>query len=1745
MRVLVVFALLVATLLAAGIVDATPSAGIDAQLVAPAAAPGASAVTGTTPFRVLDTRSDLPSIPDWGATVNLPLAGVGPIPADGSVTAAVLNVVGTEARAEAWTVAYPHGEPRPATSSLNVAPGQTQAAQVVVPIGDDGSVDLYVSAPVHLVADVVGYYRATDGPVAAGRTEAVGPIRVRDTRDTGSRLAPGAALDVDLTGRVPNDATAAVLTVTGVDSSNSGFLNVRPAGTPYAGTSTLNFDESGDVVANQVLAQLSSTKKLTVQSFNASSDVVVDVTGYVTGASAPATERGLFVATSGRAVDTRDVAGPVIGRTTVDTTGIGGVPATGVSGVAVNVTLTRTSTALWGAAIPVGTAAGQTSTVNATRAGQTVAAPGTVFGGTDLDVAFSAPTEAIVDVTGWYLSGTDPQPTAVVHRVNAGGAPLGGTPTWSADSADDPSPYRTSSASLGSVGTTIDTTDPSVPAGTPAELFQTERFKSGGGPLTWSFPVDPGQYVVRLYFAETWFSTDGSRVFDVAIEGATVLDDLDVHATAGGANRGVVRSFTVTADSDVDIAFSAVVENPSIRGIEILGTGGESPVATLAATPSAASFGSTTVGSTKTVPVTLTNVGGSGAPSLAITATSVTGAQAAQFADGFADGTPVTLAPGQSTSLAVTFSPSATGAASASLQVANSGATDPLVVPLSGTGTSPGTGPISFGKSTVGGGLAVSDRPTALEFGPDGRLYVAYSDGTIRVATVSRDAANQYASSAVQTITALQSIPNHDDDGSLNPDVDERLVTGIDVAGTAANPVIYVVSSDPRIGSPSTGDLGMDTNSGVLSKLTWTGSTWQKQDLVRGLPRSKEEHSVQGVHHIAADNTVLLNAGGQTNAGAPSDNFQQVPEYALSAAILVVDLDAIGSSTYDLPTLDDEDRAGTSDANDPFGGNDGKNQAKLVPGGPVQIWASGLRNAYDGVMTSTGFYTIDNGSNASWGGPPQGEGPAGTCTDPVNNAGTTETDTLHRITAPGYYGGHPNPTRGNMANTFNASNPQSPVSSANPVECDWRANSEKSVLASFPTSTNGLDQYTTGNFGGAMAGDLIAAGWGNNVYRVDLDAGGTQGTPSVLFSNVGGHPLDVVAGASTDPFPGTIWVADYSERSILVFEPGDYDGGGGPSCTGADGPLDEDGDGFTNHDEIVNGTDPCSAADVPSDADGDDVSDLLDTDDDNDAIADVDDPFALDPQNGLSTPIPLDFPWDPDSPGDGGILGLGLTGSMTNGSTTWQQAYDLANMTIIGAAGVVTVDELPNGTAQGAANSQLYGLQVGVDARPSSTGAFEASTSLVNPFGLAPPQPGQSFGLQVGTGTQDDHVKVVAAGDGGGQLQLVKEVGGTAQVLASTALAMPGPAKVDVFLWVDPATGVVQASYTTTTGGVTSPRTLLGSASTVPTSWFAQGLAVGLIGTSGGAATPVSASWDFLKVLDAPTPPSATNGATLVATPSGTINASTYNNGSYSLTNTSTTSSISSVAVDLSTAVLPDMVFDPTGAAGDTTAKDLQVNSPGGTGYTGHTLGGAHADGYDDLTMIFDDFGPGETMTFSIDIDPTSIRGTAAPGPGESGSVSGLEMVGATVTVTYSDGTSQTGRMAGIPDSVSGSRLVLAPGAAVAPTLQLLGLANGSSTNTAAQTLRVSGTPGTTVQVLQAEAGLFVEGGGFDVDPLESNSLVGVTWRSVPIPVGGQADVPVTLTRTGIPGGYNHFLAVVDGAPTGTLSNHLLVYRDG
>jgi hypothetical protein len=284
--------------------------------------------------------------------------------------------------------------------------------------------------------------------------------------------------------------------------------------------------------------------------------------------------------------------------------------------------------------------------------------------------------------------------TAVVHRVNAGGPAVEADPPWTADTAAGPSPFLIGTASTFATTHPIDLSHPSVPPGTPQALFQSERWDPVPAPeMAWEFPVDPGLYEVRLYFADIYLGTQapGARVFDVSIEGAVVFDDYDIFADVGGF-RGVVKSFTVAADGVLDIDFGHVAENPKVSAIEILPAAAS--LGELQATPSALSFGRVVVGQTVTEAVQVRNAGEPGDRAVTVEATAIIGTNAGAFSDDFDDEGQVTLPPGAIATIQVTFAPIAPGTQGATLEIANSRTGSPLAVGLSGDGVEPMPSPL-------------------------------------------------------------------------------------------------------------------------------------------------------------------------------------------------------------------------------------------------------------------------------------------------------------------------------------------------------------------------------------------------------------------------------------------------------------------------------------------------------------------------------------------------------------------------------------------------------------------------------------------------------------------------------------------------------------------------------------------------------------------------------------------------------------------------------------------------------------------------------------------------------------------------------------------------------------------------------------------------------------------------------------------------------------------------------------------
>ena len=475
-------------------------------------------------------------------------------------------------------------------------------------------------------------------------------------------------------------------------------------------------------------------------------------------------------------------------------------------------------------------------------------------------------------------------------------------------------------------------------------LFQTERYGTGSNKLGYAIAVEPGSYSVSFDFAELSYDAAGQRVFDVLIEGELAFDNLDVWAQAGGkfvAYEPPVFMVDVL-DGELNIEFVKGVQNPKVSSLTILDVtsndntpigqddkanvriGGEIAIDVLAndidfdgdalqvlSVGSEATLGSVTINDAGTA--------GDASDDYIVYTTNGTGTGKDTFTYVVADET------GKTATATVTVD----------------------VLPLD---------QIAFDRVALTG---IPDKSyTSLQFGPDDRLYASDRFGEIFAIEITptinavTGKVSGYVAGDVETISLIKSLSNHNDDGTLAPSVTDRQVTGITVAGTATNPVLYVTSSDPREGGGGgggNGDTGLDTNSGVLSRLTWNGTSWEKLDLVRGLPRSEENHATNGLVMTTDADTghriLLVAQGGNTNSGAPSTNFAYASETALSAAILKIDLTELESGTgafavktdganqyvYDLPTV-------LGDTMGVFGGMDGLNQARLVEGGPVSIY---------------------------------------------------------------------------------------------------------------------------------------------------------------------------------------------------------------------------------------------------------------------------------------------------------------------------------------------------------------------------------------------------------------------------------------------------------------------------------------------------------------------------------------------------------------------------------------------------------------------------------------------------------------------------------------------------------------------------------------------------------------------------------------------------------------------------------------
>jgi hypothetical protein len=167
-----------------------------------------------------------------------------------------------------------------------------------------------------------------------------------------------------------------------------------------------------------------------------------------------------------------------------------------------------------------------------------------------------------------------PSPSATpsdVIAINAGGSNVGSL--WAADTDYTMGGW----SGVSSVSNAIDTSGVSNPA--PQGVYQDQRWAYA---LTYALPklTPNAAYTVRLHFVESYWAAAGRRLFNVNLNGTTVLSNFDIFASAGGKNIAIVKQFSANADATgtITVKMQAAIDNATIAGIEVLsGSGAITP----------------------------------------------------------------------------------------------------------------------------------------------------------------------------------------------------------------------------------------------------------------------------------------------------------------------------------------------------------------------------------------------------------------------------------------------------------------------------------------------------------------------------------------------------------------------------------------------------------------------------------------------------------------------------------------------------------------------------------------------------------------------------------------------------------------------------------------------------------------------------------------------------------------------------------------------------------------------------------------------------------------------------------------------------------------------------------------------------------------------------------------------------------------------------------------------------------------
>ena len=245
---------------------------------------GRSAYSAVAPCRLVDTRDPAARFGSVDAsTIRVQVTGRCGV--DAMTTAVAVSITVTNTTGDGYAVVTPAATPGP-TSTINWASGETRAASTVVAISQSGALDVHVSTGLDaadVIVDVTGAWAFVTGPVRGGRLVSFPGRRVLDTRAAAHSLAAGESITVDR--RVTRDPGFCGRCRRHADDDRCEWARVLDrvsSGTAPPLASNVNNDRAGQDRAAGIIVAL-GIDGLSLYAGAASTDIVLDVTGYITG----------------------------------------------------------------------------------------------------------------------------------------------------------------------------------------------------------------------------------------------------------------------------------------------------------------------------------------------------------------------------------------------------------------------------------------------------------------------------------------------------------------------------------------------------------------------------------------------------------------------------------------------------------------------------------------------------------------------------------------------------------------------------------------------------------------------------------------------------------------------------------------------------------------------------------------------------------------------------------------------------------------------------------------------------------------------------------------------------------------------------------------------------------------------------------------------------------------------------------------------------------------------------------------------------------------------------------------------------------------------------------------------------------------------------------------------------------------------------------------------------------------------